>query len=194
MKRFSILYTTTLTAFLLSSCSASAADGRPVACWVFDGNDNSVASEEVSGSKDSITGYAEHVKGVRGAALKLGGFTTHVTHKADSLPRLADSFTVQAWVAPQTYSWNWTGIVDREKDYREGFSFGIDHMGRVGLGVAIDGKWDGLISKESISRLSSRTGAITQPPWFLTANPCHEGKSSESAIVADSRQWTLLHG
>jgi hypothetical protein len=169
MKYFKILCVMKLTAFLLSSCYASAMPARPAAWWDFDGGDNKVSSEKASGSKDEIAGYAKHAEGVQGLALKFDGFTTRVTHKADISIDITKGFTVEAWIAPQEYSWNWTGLVDQEKDHREGFSFAIDYIGRIGLGVAIDGKWHEAVSKDSIPLLKwTHAAAVFDPANGIT--------------------------
>ena len=206
MKQFSIHCATTLTALLCGACYASAADNSLVAYWNFDGADNQVAREKVSGSEDNITGYARHVKGVRGSALIFDGFTSYVTHKADGSMNLAKGFTVEAWIAPQEYSWNWTGFVDQEMDHREGFSFGINHIGQVGLGVAIDGEWHTLISKESIPLLKwSHVAASFDPAGGMTVYI--DGQTAGSATIkgdptpsqadlwigmSHTRQWPAL--
>lgn len=59
MKQLSILYTIILATFLLSPCYTSAADKGPVAWWDFDGSDNKVAIEKVSGGVFSETGQME---------------------------------------------------------------------------------------------------------------------------------------
>lgn len=51
-----------------------------------------------------------------------------------------EGFTVEAWVALNTYPWNWAPIVDQEEDRQEGFFFGIDAFGHIGLQASIDGQ------------------------------------------------------
>lgn len=139
-----------MSILVLKAFCVSAAENPPAACWNFD-----------DGSKNNVTGYAKYVTGVRGSALKFDGFTTRVTHKSDASIDMANGFTVEAWVAPQTYSWNWTGIVDREKDHLEGFSFGINHIGQVGLSLAVGGKWHTLLSEKPIPLLKWSHAAVT---------------------------------
>jgi hypothetical protein len=141
---------------LLSVPSVHAAGGTSETInsyWSFD-----------EGSKHTATGYVQFVKGVQGRALKFDGFTTRVTQSADTSISIANGFTVECWVAPQEYSWNWTGIVDQEKDHREGFSFGINHVGQVGLSLAIDGKWQTVLSADAIPLLKWSHVAATYDP------------------------------
>ncbi|MHC4146250.1 MAG: LamG-like jellyroll fold domain-containing protein, partial [Planctomycetota bacterium] len=126
-----------------------------MAWWSFDEGEGRSVKDRVSGDVDEIRGNYWYAKGVKGSCLKLDGYTTHVVRSAEKAPRLGEGFTVEAWVAPQTYPWNWTGIVDQEKDYKEGFFFGVSANGNVGLGVATvaDGQWIMCISTEKIEPL-----------------------------------------
>ena len=101
----------------------------PEAYWSFD-----------NGTNYTITGYVTNVAGVQGSALKFDGFTSRVTPSTNVFISITNGFSVQCWIAPQEYSWNWTGLVDQEKDHKEGFSFGINHVGHVGLCLAINGE------------------------------------------------------
>jgi beta-fructofuranosidase len=141
-----LFFVLTLHGFLL---------GRPMAWWSFDEGEGRSVKDRVSGEADEIRGNYWYAEGVSGSCLKLDGYTTHVVRSRGKAPRLGDDFTVEAWVAPQTYPWNWAGIVDQEKDHKEGFFFGVSANGNVGLGVAAmsDGQWVMCVSKEKIELL-----------------------------------------
>jgi hypothetical protein len=117
--------------------SALAAETIPEAYWSFD-----------EGTNYAITGYVTNVPGVQGSALTFDGFTSRVTPSTNVFISITNGFSVQCWIAPQEYSWNWTGLVDQEKEHKEGFSFGINHVGHVGLCLAINGEWQSFLSKE----------------------------------------------
>ena len=93
-------------------CAFAAADGL-VAWWKFDEEKGKAALDSVSQNRDAISGNVKYVQGASGNAIKFDGYTTYVARKAEDAPRLVDAFTIEAWIAPQTYSWNWTGIVDQ---------------------------------------------------------------------------------
>jgi hypothetical protein len=95
-----------------SSCGLAADDG-PAAYWKFD-DGTAAALDSVTGTSDPITGFSKYVDGVTGRALMFDGYTTCVTRKAKDMPPLTDAFTIEAWVALQTYPWNWTAIVDQQ--------------------------------------------------------------------------------
>jgi MFS family permease len=64
--------------------------------------------------------------------------------------RLGNAFTVSAWLALNTYPWNWVPIVNQSEDQQVGYFFGIDAFGHVGFKVAIDGVWQTLTSKRTL--------------------------------------------
>jgi hypothetical protein len=106
--------------------------------------------DSISGLQDTIKGNFRYIEGVSGSAIKSDGFTTRVIRKVADAPRLSDEFTVEAWIAPQAYPWNWCAIVNQEKDHKAGYFFGIDVIGRVGLHLAVDGKWYECTSEDTI--------------------------------------------
>ena len=128
-------------ACLMCRSGAYATDDGPVAWWKFNEDDGNVAVDSVSGNEDEINRIFWYRNGVSGKALKCDGFTTHIVRKAKNAPKLKGAFSVEAWIAPQAYPYNWCAIVNQEKDHKKGYLLGIDHWGRVGLLVAVKGKW-----------------------------------------------------
>jgi len=118
-----------------------AADNGPVAWWKFDEGKGKTAADSVSQVKDRIRGNFKFVQGVRGTALKFDGFATSVVRRAKKAPKLADAFTIEAWIALGAYPWSWCPIVAQEKDEKAGYYFGIDSQGHVGMRLAVNGKW-----------------------------------------------------
>ncbi|MFC1739451.1 LamG domain-containing protein [Planctomycetota bacterium] len=139
--RKTILYSIFLSAFVVCCASAPAEDNGLVAFWKFDESRGEVAVDSITGKKDAIKRTFWYLPGVSGTAVKFDGFTTHIVRKAADAPRLMDAFTVEAWVAPQAYPYNWCAIVNQARDEEAGYFFGIDAFARVGLHVAVDGKW-----------------------------------------------------
>lgn len=125
MRRFFILILPALfaTTFL-------AAERRPVVSWTFDGP-----------GTDAVRGFHRTVDGVAGKAIRFDGQTTAVVRAAAKMPRLSGAFSVEAWVALQTYPWTWCAIANQEKDRKAGYFFGVDPEGRFGLQVAVGGQW-----------------------------------------------------
>ena len=73
---------------------------------------------------------------------------------------------MEAWIAPQEYSWAWTGIVDHDQDTRAGFFLGLNHLGQVGFYASVDGQWLGCDSKEPLALLKWAHVAGTFDPDF----------------------------
>jgi len=109
--------------------------------WSFNETEGREVRETVSGNKDTIAGNYKYVPGVSGNALRFDGYTTSVTRRDAVAPRLDGPFTIEAWVALQSYPWTWCPIVDNEHDDQAGYYFGIDPEGRIGLHLAVGGFW-----------------------------------------------------
>ncbi|MGC2636913.1 MAG: LamG domain-containing protein [Acidobacteriaceae bacterium] len=119
--------------------------------WAFARSENAAAVDSASGVKAKLGGEYDYVPGVRGDGLRFDGYTTSMTvpvHEGEARGR--DGFTLEAWVALNTYPWNWVPIVDQEVDRQEGYFFGIDAMGHVGLGASINGQWQMVVSTEKL--------------------------------------------
>jgi hypothetical protein len=131
-----------MAVWMLCTLSAFAASKTGlVAWWKFDEGKGNVAFDDITGKKDAIKRTFWYRPGVSGTAVKFDGFTTHIIRKAAEAPRFSDAFSIEAWVGPQAYPWDWCAIVNQEKNHRAGYYFGIDDTGRVGLHLAINGKW-----------------------------------------------------
>lgn len=139
--------------FMLACVCRLHAGENPVAWWPFDEGQGKTVADAAGEHRDELRGHAVFAPGARGSALRFDGFTSRVVRKAAQTPRLAGAFTIEAWIAPQEYSWNWTGIVDHDQDAQAGYFFGIDHLGRIGFHASIDGRWQGCVSKEPVPLL-----------------------------------------
>jgi hypothetical protein len=159
-----------MTGVLLLSPVAFATDSGPVASWKFDEAQGRIVIDSVTAKEDAILRNFWYLRGISGTGIKFDGFTTHIIRKAEDAPRLRESFTIEAWIAPQAYPYNWCAIVNQQRNHRAGYFFGIDDFGRVGLHLAIDGKWHECTSEQVIPFMTkwshiagtfSRDGGIT---------------------------------
>jgi hypothetical protein len=119
--------------------------------WAFARSEGAAPVDSATGVKAKLAGEYDYVPGVRGDSLRFDGYTTSMTvpvHEGD--PRGRNGFTLEAWVALNTYPWNWVPVVDQEVDRQEGYFFGIDAMGHVGLGASINGQWQMVVSTEEL--------------------------------------------
>ncbi len=111
--------------------------------------------ESVHGSTCAISGMDSYWRaGVSGSCLSFDGYTNRVTVAASDVPEVSHSFTLQAWIAPQEYSWNWAGIVDRDQDKKAGYSLGINQFGQIGIYAHVNGEWQGLMTSQKAALLT----------------------------------------
>ncbi|HEY3706803.1 MAG TPA: LamG domain-containing protein [Terracidiphilus sp.] len=118
-----------------------AQDQGPVAQWSFDQARPNTTHDSAGAIDDKLEGFTAYVPGITGTALRFDGYTTGIVRDGKSAPRLKNAFTVEAWVALNTYPWNLVPIVDHQADQQVGYQFGIDPLGHVALGVSIDRVW-----------------------------------------------------
>ena len=159
---------------IFASVTLGYANEGPVAWLAFD---NQTVLDSVRGVTNTLEGnYAFMPGGVRGECLRLDGFTTRVNCEAAKAPSLTRSFTLQAWVALVTYSWNWTPLVSQREGTTRGYSFGFDSKGFFGLQLGTDSRW---ITCLSTNRLNLKTwhhvAAVFEPAsgvrLFLDGQP-----------------------
>lgn len=150
MQKFTIYLCFIVSIITLSSTSSFAANNEPVAQWKFDEGKGQRAIDSATGQRDRILGNFRYLPGVSQTAVKFDGFTTHIVRDAEDAPRLKDTLTIEAWVAPQAYPWNWCAVVNQQENHKAGYFFGIDEVGHVGLHLAINGKWHECTSEDTI--------------------------------------------
>jgi hypothetical protein len=114
---------------------------NPVAWLDFDSSQARGLTDRISNAQDSVQGNFRLVKGVSGNALKLDGFSTSVTRKSGHVPLLGNSFTMEAWIAPATYPWNWVPILAQGENGKTGFYFGVGPQGQTGISASVNGVW-----------------------------------------------------
>src|SRR5579871_3238775 len=99
---------------------AVAQDRGLVAWWKFDEGSGNFAFDSASQRRDEVLNNFKWVRGVSGGALQFDGFTTVVVRGSEGVPHLNGHFTIEAWIAIQSYPWNWVAIIDQEKDHHSG--------------------------------------------------------------------------
>ncbi|MGH9430766.1 MAG: LamG domain-containing protein [Terriglobia bacterium] len=129
---------------------SSAQDRDLAARWSFEPASGPVARDSVSSRDDAVEGDFKYVPGVRGTGLRFDGYTTGVIRKAANAPNPTSGLTVEAWVALNTYPWNWVPVVDDALGDQAGYFFGIDAYGHVGLQVAAGGAWEAVTSSQRL--------------------------------------------
>ena len=138
-----------ISVLLLAGFAAGQASG-PVARWNFDQSNGAKTKDSISGAEDNVIGYYAYAPGVSGNALRFDGYTTSVARDAKLVPAMGDAISVTAWVAPNTYPWNWVPVVDYQDEQQGGYFFGIDAEGHVGMSVEAGDRWHTVTSQATI--------------------------------------------
>lgn len=143
MSRSRLLVVTTalLIRALLAPAAFRSNDGL-IGWWHFDEGAGNSTLDSVTQSLDQILNAYSWTEGVSGHALKFDGFTTVIKREPDSTPSSVHQISIEAWVALHSYPWNWVAIVDHEKEWHDGYYFGIDAEGRLGLQVGVWNNWE----------------------------------------------------
>lgn len=88
-----------------------------------------------------------------GESLRTDGRTTIVSVRAADVPTLGGGFSIEAWVAPQEYSWNRTAIANHGAAEAAGFFLGFNDVGAVVFSVATTAGWQTLTTTERLPLL-----------------------------------------
>ncbi len=147
-------YLLPIALLLFARASHAFADepSKPTAVkWSFKSDQGSDPRDEISGALGKIEGKYKYVPGVSGDGLRLDGYTTSMTVSRSDVPSPGtDGLTVEAWLALDTYPWNWVPLVEQESQHQAGFSLGVDAFGHVAFGVSINGQWHAAISTATL--------------------------------------------
>lgn len=138
-----------LCAFALQD-QASPANSKDLH-WSFAKDQGATPVDSVSGVKATLDGYYAYAPGVTGEAVRFDGYTTSMrvpVKEGEGIGR--DGFTLEAWVALNTYPWNWIPVIDQEDAHEEGFLLGIDAFGHFSIEASIDGQWQRLVSTQTL--------------------------------------------
>ncbi|MHC4843441.1 MAG: LamG domain-containing protein [Planctomycetota bacterium] len=108
--------------------------------------------------QDIFKGNFEYVEGVNATAMKFDGFTARIIRTAVKVPDLSAAFTIEGWIAPRSTSR--AVIVSQEKDYKEGFIFGL-FDGQLTLQMSTGEQWIQCQSTERVPTLKWSHAAVT---------------------------------
>jgi len=111
-----LVFPVVIPAFFMCCSFSFAASDDLIAWWKFDKAQDAIVFDSVAKIQDAVNGNIAYVDGFSGKAGRFDGYTTFITRETQKAPQMTKSFTIEAWIAPQTYSWNWTGIVAQAGD------------------------------------------------------------------------------
>ena len=156
------------------------------------------ALESVNQVACTIAGTAAiWTEGVSGACLAFDGFTSAVTLPAANAPDVSGGLTVEAWVAPQEYSWNSAAIADHSAGDQAGYSLHIDHLGHVVLRVKTAAGWLSCASAGTLPLLRwAHVAGVYQPSSGLSVyiNGVAAGNQPASGTLLDAANTQLWIG
>jgi len=142
-----------LTASFFAMPVSLLAQAGPVVHWRFDDAAGDSAKDAASEASDHISGTVSWMPGVEGGALHFDGFSTSLQREASKVPVLHGangSFSVDTWVVVQSYPWSWLAVAEQRNQDGQGFSFGLDEDGHIGLQAGTWGRWEQALSAEPI--------------------------------------------
>lgn len=126
---------------------------KPVGWWKFDTiSTHSTTPESINQSADTLFGHNKLIPGIRNMALKTDESSTYFIVPASDKLRFNTSFSIEVWLAIQTYPWNWCPIIE-QKDSSAGFFFGIDYQGRIGFKIKTTNGWYECTTRPAIAGL-----------------------------------------
>jgi len=144
--------------------------------------------------QDTFKGNFEYPEGVSGTCAKFDGFTTRIVRTYIKVPDLTDAFSLECWIAPQAT--RNAALVSQEKDSKRGFIFGL-FGGRLGIQMAVDGKWVQCTSDLSVPVRKWSHVAVTfhkDEGINLYLNGTGVGRLAVKGTMTDARRENLLIG
>ena len=119
--------------------------------WSFAHEQGTAPRDDLSGSIGKLEGKYQYVPGVSGDGLRFDGYTTSMTVSRGDVPSPGPGgFTVECWLALDTYPWNWVPVIEQESEHQAGFFLGIDAFGHVAFEASINGQWRSAVSTATI--------------------------------------------
>jgi len=110
------------------------------ACWPFDDLTHAVTLEAVSKTKDQLLGYFDPAPGVSHGAIQFDGFTSCLQRApfGRDLPR---QFTINAWVALESYPWFRCPVFDLRRGAQDGVLLAVNHAGCLAAALGTPAAW-----------------------------------------------------
>ena len=124
--------------FLLAGGSLGAQDS--FAKWSFDQIERSSTLEGVSRQPDRIVGFYDPVAGIGSGAIQLDGYTSFL-ERAKFGRDLPEQFTVNAWLALESYPWFRSPVFDLRRAEKDGVILGVARSGKLAMGLGQPATW-----------------------------------------------------
>jgi len=118
------------------------------------GFNESAGSSTLESVQNQIIGVAGHralwKRGISGSCLQFDGYYSSVALPGNSTQEIGDEITLEGWIAPGAYPFDWGPLVHQSSWGQSGFYLGLDQQGRSGFHVALDGNWHSLVSDSAL--------------------------------------------
>ena len=177
-----------LIAFQISSSLAAYGQAPATSiAFSFEQRDSATPADSSGKVQGQLEGNFQYVPGASGTGIRFDGYTTSLTIPAAQLPPLARGFSVESWIALNTYPWDLLPILDQEKAREAGFLLGIDAFGHVSLQASINGQW----------QTTTSTATVPLKGWVhLVGNYQTSGEDGVLSVWLDGRKVCALpvHG
>jgi len=133
--------------------------------WSFDNRDaNNQTEENISKKKYLFDGYYEAVSGIKNKSWKLDGYSSVLKGEPFFINENLKSFTVEGWIALQSYPWNWSAIINQGIQHQPtksindsvsyDFFFGVNAFGQLGIELKLDGKLYSCVASQQLPLLN----------------------------------------
>ncbi|RLD78309.1 MAG: hypothetical protein DRJ15_11780, partial [Bacteroidetes bacterium] len=130
---------------IASGIDSTAQKTNTIFHWDLDNIKERKVTERINSTADTLEGNYTTVKGVKGKAIRLDGYTTVIRNRGGEGSLTAGSVTTEAWIALGAYPWNWCPVVAQRsnvlggKEASGGFSMEVGPRGELGLKIFIEG-------------------------------------------------------
>ena len=118
------------------------------------GFNESTGSSTLESVQKRITGITGHKalwkQGISGSCLQFDGYYSSVALPGYSTQKIGNEITVEGWIAPGAYPFDWAPLVHQSSWNQKGFYLGVDQWGKPGFHVALEGKWQSVVSDSAL--------------------------------------------
>ena len=108
--------------------------------WSFDQVAPAAPLEEVSKHADQVSGFHDPADGIGSGAIQLDGYTGFV-ERAKFGQNLPPRFTINAWLALESYPWFRSPVFDLRHAEQDGVLLGVNRAGKLTAALGQPGNW-----------------------------------------------------
>ena len=124
----------------LGHCSLQLMAQEPFAKWSFDQIAHAATLEEVSKQQDRIFGFHDAADGIGSGAIQLDGYTSFL-ERAKFGKNLPEQFTINAWLALESYPWFRSPVFDLRHAEKDGVILAVNHAGKLAMAIGQPTNW-----------------------------------------------------